>query len=88
MSNENQSNSRRKFLRGALAISLTPLLLSNQALLAQGGSKQDKSEVQYQDSPKNGQKCSQCRWFQQPDGCKVVNGKISPEGWCNLYMTG
>lgn len=87
MSNENQSGSRRKFLRGALALSLTPLLFTHQSQpLAQA--KQSKEETAYQDSPKKGQKCADCRWFQQPDSCSLVKGKISPNGWCNLYMPG
>jgi hypothetical protein len=41
--------------------------------------------VKYQDSPKDGQKCSDCLYFQAPSGCGVVDGTISPNGWCSLY---
>jgi High potential iron-sulfur protein len=42
--------------------------------------------VQYQESPKNGQKCSDCLQFEAPDKCKVVDGKISPNGWCVAFV--
>jgi hypothetical protein len=39
----------------------------------------------YQPSPKNGQKCLDCALFIQPQACKVVEGTISPVGWCKFY---
>lgn len=51
--------------------------------------KTPKKAAQYQDSPKNGQKCTGCRFWQPTDGdmgkCQVVQGKIHPNGWCALY---
>jgi len=41
--------------------------------------------VQYQQTPKNGQECDACLHFVPPDGCKVVDGKINPKGWCALF---
>jgi len=48
--------------------------------------KIDRKLVQYQDTPKNGQKCSDCLQFVAPDGCKVVEGKISPNAWCAVFV--
>lgn len=31
-------------------------------------------------------KCKKCLWWQEPDGCKVVEGKISPRGWCAIWL--
>ena len=42
--------------------------------------------VQYQATPKNGQKCGDCLQFEAPDKCKVVDGKISPNGWCVAFV--
>jgi hypothetical protein len=43
----------------------------------------NKKQFKYQDKPgKNGQKCAGCSLFVKPDKCKVVTGKISPNGWC------
>ena len=50
-----------------------------------------KSAVKYQDKPKNGQKCSGCRFYKankdpKKNGtCTVVQGSISPNGWCVSY---
>lgn len=41
--------------------------------------------VQYQDKPKNGQQCDGCLQFEAPASCKVVEGKISPTGWCAAF---
>ena len=41
--------------------------------------------VQYQQTPKGDQKCSTCLHFVAPDSCKLVEGKINPEGWCALF---
>jgi hypothetical protein len=41
--------------------------------------------VQYQDQPKNGQVCATCTHFVAPSGCVLVEGTISPGGWCSLY---
>jgi hypothetical protein len=43
----------------------------------------NKKQFKYQDKPgKNGQKCAGCRFFKKPNGCTIVHGKISPNGWC------
>jgi hypothetical protein len=43
----------------------------------------NKKQFRYQDHPgPKGQKCSQCRFFREPGACKIVTGKISPNGWC------
>jgi hypothetical protein len=47
--------------------------------------KAGKDAVKYQDSPKDGQKCADCLYFQAPGSCAVVEGPISPNGWCSLY---
>ena len=43
--------------------------------------------VQYQETPKNGQKCMDCMHFlPETNECKLVAGTISPEGWCRLFI--
>ena len=41
--------------------------------------------VQYQDHPKNKAQCDNCTNFVAPNACKIVDGTISPEGWCVAY---
>jgi High potential iron-sulfur protein len=52
----------------------------------QAAAKMSQPSVGYQDSPKGDQKCSNCSLFQEPDGCTLVDGKISPEGWCKFWV--
>jgi len=44
-----------------------------------------QAQVQYQTSPKDGQKCSLCVNWEAPNACKIVAGTIAPEGWCIAY---
>ncbi len=41
--------------------------------------------VQYQNEPKDGQKCNMCAQWVDPNACKIVAGKISPNGYCVAY---
>lgn len=73
---------RRAWLGGAVAmvgagaVFMMPMRASAKA-------KQDVAK--YQDSPKDNHKCSGCSQFEAPSACKVVEGTISPEGWCQLF---
>ena len=77
--------SRRRFLKLATcATVLLPVaLIATDRVFAQ--SKAPKSAVQYQDSPKEGQKCGDCQYFTAPGSCQLVEGSISPSGWCSLF---
>jgi hypothetical protein len=44
-----------------------------------------KTVVAYQDTPKEGHSCAGCSLFEPPNACKVVEGTISPSGWCKLW---
>ena len=83
----NHGHSRRKILLSlfwtvALANAAT-LLDGNHGARAQ--QKVSKELAQYQDSPKDNHKCSECGFFVQPNACKAVDGDISPDGWCQLW---
>lgn len=53
--------------------------------------KASKQAMQYRDSPNGKEKCSNCLQFipgETPEAngtCKVVEGNISPNGWCTAY---
>jgi len=43
--------------------------------------------VKYQATPKDGKACKECMHFiAETNECKTVEGKIDPEGWCNIYF--
>ena len=81
---EDKNASRRGVLRTGLAI-LAGGVLATAARAQDADSKVEQSVVQYQNAPKDGQKCSGCANFIAPNACKVVSGVISPEGWCVAY---
>jgi len=31
-------------------------------------------------------KCRKCLFWQEPNSCKLVEGKISPIGWCSIWL--
>ena len=47
--------------------------------------KLSKAQAQYQDSPKGIMMCATCTLFVAPRACKVVDGDVSPYGWCKVY---
>jgi len=47
--------------------------------------KLSKAQVRYQDNPKGIAMCATCTLFVAPRTCKLVEGDISPNGWCNAY---
>jgi len=45
-----------------------------------------QASVQYQAQPKGEQKCSGCvNFIAETNTCKLVDGQVSPEGWCSLW---
>ena len=60
------------------AIMNAPLAEADTAKMSQAGAS-------YQTSPKNGQRCDGCGLFQAPSSCQVVEGTISPAGWCKFF---
>jgi anaerobic selenocysteine-containing dehydrogenase len=47
--------------------------------------KMSARAMSYRPSPNGNQSCANCANFQPPASCKVVDGNISPSGWCILY---
>ncbi len=80
-----KSVSRRLLLKSVpvFAGGLVSMTATAQKALAQA--KVSHADAKYQDSPKNGQKCSTCVQFQPPTSCKIVADPISPNGWCQFY---
>jgi hypothetical protein len=53
---------------------------------APAAAKVSQASVQYQTQPKGDQKCSGCMHFiAESNTCKLVEGQISPDGWCTLW---
>jgi hypothetical protein len=71
---------RRAVLRAGVGMltALLPVRADAQPKIAQ-------KLVQYQEKPKGPQECDNCLHFVAPSSCKMVEGKINPKGWCQLY---
>jgi len=77
------NTSRRAMLRTGLMIAAGTTLAAGVARAQDEKIAQEL--VQYQDQPKEGQKCNACAQWVEPNACKIVAGKISPNGYCVAY---
>ncbi len=81
--------SRRTLLKGAAAVTGVALV---SAFAGAQAAKSTKAVAKYQNKPNGDQKCSNCSLFipgktPTADGtCQVVEGSISPEAYCALYV--
>jgi hypothetical protein len=73
---------RRQLLRAGLAAVGGVVAVSS---AARAQDKISQAQVQYQQSPKDGQHCSICVNFIAPSSCAIVSGKINPDGWCIAF---
>jgi hypothetical protein len=44
-----------------------------------------QADAKYQTMPKDDQRCGLCGSFVAPNACQLVQGTISPAGWCQLF---
>jgi hypothetical protein len=81
-----QDQSRRAFLQRATIYTVSAAIVEGVAPnLAAAQAKVAQNAVSYQDKPKGIQRCDGCSLFQPPHTCKVVDGDVSPQGWCSLF---
>jgi hypothetical protein len=84
--NNRMEISRRDLLKGVAIIAGAAVFRP-----ARAQAKVSKAAMQYQDHPKGSAECSNCLQFvpgKTPTAmgtCKVVEGAISPKGWCLAY---
>jgi len=78
--------SRRDVLRSALLLSGAACAGALQSHVAYAQQKASKAVMKYQDKPNGEQKCSNCLQFEPPSGCKVVDGTVSPDGYCIAWV--
>ena len=71
--------------KGANSNSSAPATSSNSAAPT-GTRKASQESVRYQTQPKGEQNCGNCvNFIAGANSCKLVDGQISPEGWCSLW---
>jgi hypothetical protein len=70
----NQGEISRRFVLTAVASAAAETL-----------AKLSQAAAQYQGMPRGGLSCVGCTFFRRPRSCQVVEGDISPNGWCRLF---
>lgn len=58
---------------------------AGQAVSPSAVTKVSQAQAKYQAQPKGDQMCGNCANFIAPDSCKLVDGKVSANGWCTLW---
>jgi hypothetical protein len=73
----------RRYIVGtvAKAIAASPLFV----IAAQAADKMTRKQAEYQDTPNGIYSCGLCSLFEAPNGCKVVEGEVSKDGWCKAF---
>ena len=77
--------SRRSLLKGVVMFagaSLTAVLGTGTARAQQ---KATKEAMKYQDKPNGDKQCGNCLQFTAPNSCKIVEGTVSPQGYCMAW---
>jgi hypothetical protein len=74
---------RRAMLAAGLGLTVATARADDQPV--QNPDKISQADAQYQPTPKGMFSCGVCTFFLKPNACKVVEGEVSPKGWCKLF---
>ncbi|HTW51047.1 MAG TPA: hypothetical protein VME45_04030 [Stellaceae bacterium] len=74
---------RRKLLAAGLGLIAVPAHATEQP--PANSNKISQAAADYQSIPKGMFSCAVCTFFIKPKSCKVVDGEVSPTGWCKLF---
>jgi len=77
--------SRRALLHHAVRTAGVTAIFCGGPHRADAAIKISKAAVAYQDQPDGDKKCGKCAQFEPPAACKLVDGAISPQGFCRLF---
>lgn len=82
----NPKLSRRSIMKRAVLWAggtLIASVIADKEALAQ---KASKESMQYKDKPNGDKQCGNCAQFIPNDGCRIVEGPISPQGYCSAWQ--
>lgn len=77
--------SRRSLLRQAGGAAGVVSMLGTEIRTAAAG-KMSQAAVSYQNSPNGDHRCGTCKQFVAPNACRIVDGTVSPHGWCRIWL--
>lgn len=78
--------SRRSLLRDFACAAASGALVSAAYKAFAAKPKKSQADVAYQDSPHGSERCDNCEPFIAPNKCRTVEGTVSPQGWCKIYV--
>ena len=76
--------SRRRIVGLVLSSAAASMVLGVTSRLF-ASDKMTRQQAEYQDTPKGISMCATCTLFEPPAACKVVEGPVSPNGWCKAF---
>jgi hypothetical protein len=73
----------RRSIIGTVArvIAASPLF----TVAVRAADKMTRKQAEYQDTPNGIYSCGLCSLFEAPNGCKVVEGEVTKDGWCKAF---
>lgn len=84
LSGEPARLSRRSLLQASAGAAV---ILGATAVPSAAQLKVSKPSVAYQDQPDGSKRCALCAHFVRPGSCQIVEGSISPQGYCRLFAS-
>jgi L-lactate utilization protein LutC len=86
---DRQKLTRATFVRSAVLLPALAAVVGSESFAQTV--KESKSQAKYQSTPNGSKQCSKCTFFiagksaTANGSCKIVQGDISPKGYCALY---
>jgi len=78
--------SRRSLLRGATLAAGGAVFVATTMTAQRAEAKMGQTAAAYQSTPKDGQSCANCGLFEAPSTCRLVDGQVSPAGYCRFFV--
>lgn len=83
MEENDKITQRRRWLLNVVGATAAISLVVKPVCAADSKSKKyTKERVGYRDEPYEGRSCSKCVLYAGEGDCAIVEGKVSPSGWC------
>jgi hypothetical protein len=87
MSHRDPKLTRRRFIMLATAgVGAIASMAAAQDKPLPGLRKRTREEVRYQNEPYLGRMCSRCVLYQGEGVCVILDGAVSPQGWCTQWV--
>lgn len=85
MTRDNSGRLSRRAVLAGTRLTLGGAIAAQTASPAAAQPNFSQADAMYQTMPKGDQRCGLCSSFAPPNACQLVQGTISPNGWCQLF---